>query len=291
MKAFAERIKQSFKNIKENIISCLIVIDLCLIAGYGIGMWIGLLAKFIREKGYSNQIALIKSSGAAGVVKSFTVGDAAGFYGIYAIATILMLFVCFLLVFVSFYKDESKLKKILLTLSIIFVFGLAIAWIVINKILDKKGEASKLFVMVRPKEGIGVLTIIFALLLAVAVICFVVLIFKSKGRTGFLYGICFGVAYFAVLPALLILAENLIPLIVVVVLAALTVGIVALVTLMAKKTRGMNATKSEEPKATKVGEEPIEEVTNVTDADEEPINGSENADEDANVDSDVGNED
>lgn len=189
------------------------------------------IIKFIIAGGFSNQITALKGDFFGGISEGFTSGTASVLTsGIVSTIISILLFVELLVLVISYYKTESKAKKIVASICLgigIILFGvagfvLAVGFGVIN--LSEQMEM-KIVEMLTVFDGMQTSTIvnglkITAIIGVVALIVFVILMLVSEHKWMIKNTVFALLLSYIILPLVLLLVENIIPMI---------VGVVAIV--------------------------------------------------------------
>lgn len=197
------------------------------------------IIKFIIADGFSNQITALKGDFFGGISEGFTSGTASVLTsGIVSTIISILLFVELLVLIISYYKTESKAKKIVASICLgigVILFGvagfvLAVGFGVIN--LSEQMEM-KIVEMLTVFDGMQTSTIvnglkITALIGVVALIVFVILMLVSEHKWMIKNTAIALLLSYIILPLVLLLVENIIPMIVGVVAIAVIGGAIFL---------------------------------------------------------------
>ena len=196
------------------------------------------IIKFVIGGGYSNQIMALKWDFFGGISEGFTSGTASILTsGIVSTIVSILLLAELLILIVSYYRTESKTKKIIASICLgigLVLFGvagfiLAVAFGIIN--LSEQMEM-KIIEMLTVFNGMYTSTIVNGLKIAaiigvVALIVFIILMLVSEHKWMIKNSAIAFLLSYIILPLTLLLVENIIPMIgVVVVLVVL--GVVAI---------------------------------------------------------------
>jgi hypothetical protein len=189
------------------------------------------IIKFIIAGGFSNQITSLKGDFFGGISEGFTSGTASVLTsGIVSTIISILLFAELLVLIISYYKTENKAKKIVASICLgigTVLFGvagfiLAVGFGVIN--LSEQMEM-KIVEMLTVFDGMQTSTIvnglkITAIIGVVALIVFVILMLVSEHKWMIKNTAIALLLSYVILPLVLLLVENIIPMI---------VGVVAIV--------------------------------------------------------------
>ncbi len=189
------------------------------------------IIKFIIAGGFSNQITSLKGDFFGGISEGFTSGTASVLTsGIVSTIISILLFAELLVLIISYYKTENKAKKIVASICLgigTVLFGvagfiLAVGFGVIN--LSEQMEI-KIVEMLTVFDGMQTSTIvnglkITAIIGVVALIVFVILMLVSEHKWMIKNTAIALLLSYVILPLVLLLVENIIPMI---------VGVVAIV--------------------------------------------------------------
>ena len=225
----------------------LLPIGMVMISAFG---FIFAFISFLLEHGFSKQINSITD----GITGTFTYGtwDMMVSGAIFKLITIVLL-AEFIVMLISYIKKESKTKRILACtcLGIAFVLGSFTLTVFQSEKLsyDMQLQLAKVMTVfngMKTDTVIGILKFI-ALLGIVASIIFIVLMFLSECRWMIKHGaLAFGISYIG-LPLLLLLIENIIPLIVMICLIIMIGGALMLTGKLAFSSEKMPPSKASAP--------------------------------------------
>lgn len=170
---------------------------------------------FIVNGGYATQIDLIKSNGVDGISQGFTTGTTNIIYGNIVGSIIKMaLGIEFVILMITYFSRESNIKKILMVIdlvSLVTFFGITVWFCVVYM----GGIAIVDIAEALDYIGIPAFKTIFKIMVAltiIAVVLFIVLTLMSKSRWMVGYGVYAALISFVFLPLVLLLLENIIPL-------------------------------------------------------------------------------
>lgn len=180
------------------------------------------IIKFVISGGFSNQIAALKGDFLGGISEGFTSGTASVLTsGVVSTVISILLLVELLVLIISYYKTESKVKKIIASICLgigIVLFGiagfiLAVGFGAIN--LSEQMEM-KIIEMLTVFDGMQTATLvnglkITAIIGAVALIVFVILMLISEYRWMIKNSAIALLLSYIIIPLALLVVENVIP--------------------------------------------------------------------------------
>jgi len=199
---------------------------------------------FAVEGGYSAQIAAITGSTSGGIDAATRTGNRVLelFRGgvLWNVSWALIVAQVLFLIFTSFWKGNLA-KRIILVIDLIFalILGLCAAVYqgVNRRIIQLPKEQEARLVELFQRSGQTIYTVFFALCAAAGIFLVIVALLNADGRTALKYLIISIAILYLVCPAILLLAGNIIPLIVSLVLAAI-IGVVFCFTVSAVTSGG-----------------------------------------------------
>ena len=197
------------------------------------------IIKFIIAGGFSNQITSLKGDFFGGISEGFTSGTASVLTsGIVSTIISILLFVELLVLIISYYKTESKAKKIIASICLgigtvlfgVAGFVLAVGFGVIN--LSEQMEM-KIVKMLTVFDGMQTSTLvnglkITAIIGVVALIVFIILMLVSEHKWMIKNTAIALLLSYIILPLVLLLVENIIPMIVGVIAIVVVGGVMFL---------------------------------------------------------------
>lgn len=175
---------------------------------------------YIVQGGYSNQVSLIKTSGTDGIYQGFTSGSA----GLLTSGTIakviwILFLVQMIVMLISYFKTVGKAKKIimiidLIVLTIVIALFTVVVMISIGSLVFSEEQMmSALSTFEGMTVNLKTVLITYAVFAVISVVTFLVLVLISECRWMLGYGmISLGVNYIAA-PLVVLLLENIIPLV------------------------------------------------------------------------------
>lgn len=176
---------------------------------------------FIVNRGYAEQIDVIKLHGIDGISEAFTYGTTYIIYG-NIVGNIIKLFlgVEIIVMLVAYFIKESKAKKILMIIDLVLLVCWCGIAILLDAIFTRKIELTKeqenkilealdIIKMQSTRQIFDMLTV----LVVVIIVLFIVLVLISKSRWMLGYAVKATLFSFVGLPLILLFLENVIPMI------------------------------------------------------------------------------
>lgn len=230
-----DKITDVVKRIKENPIDnlCLILPKLA-VATSIVGFVIALII-YIAQGGYGTQINLIKSTG---IMSSFSRGTTSIIYGnIIGLTVKVFLTLNLILLMVALFKQSSKVKKAIMIVNFLLIGIICVSAFVINAILFRKialsgdQEAQIIdFMNGLNSQSIEIFQIIILVLCVLIGVSFLIMILTSKCRWVGGHICVAGIVSFGIVPLVLVIIENIVPLFILIIFCAILFFIFTIMT-------------------------------------------------------------
>jgi len=176
---------------------------------------------FIATGGYNGQISSIKTNGFDGISAALTNGTVYILYGRVVSSIIKMLLGAqFIIMMIAFFLNATKVKRIIMIVDLVLtgVFIVTIIGIVqiyTGKIVFSDEQAIRVANMIdgTNKESAKTLLIVLSIVAIATIVSFLILILITESRWMLEYGIISGLISMVAIPLIVLLIENIIPLI------------------------------------------------------------------------------
>lgn len=199
---------------------------------------------FIAKGGYSTQFLHIKQSGIDGITKSFTTGTSGFLTGGIVLKIVFFLFLAQLVVMlIAYFRESEKAKKILMIIDLSLFAIVIIASVVIFLIANGSIEAYQNQLVLNIKT----IKTIYCILALLALVIFIVLVLISKCRWMLGYSVLCLALNFIVMPLIMLLIENIIPLVLGIIVLVFIAGMIYLIfkVILSENSEGSFSTASD----------------------------------------------
>lgn len=191
---------------------------------------------FIAKGGYSTQFLHIKQSGIDGITKSFTTGTSGFLTGGIVLKIVFFLFLAQLVVMlIAYFLESGKAKKILMIIDLSLLGLVIIVSVVVFLIANGSIEVyqDQLILVLNSSNKMFVnakaIIIIYGILTLLSFVAFIVLVVISKCRWMLGYSVLCLVFNFIVMPLIILLIENIIPLVLGIIVLVFIAGMIYLI--------------------------------------------------------------
>lgn len=221
IRAFTKKTFDTIKNFRGNtLVSTAYLIPIIMILVSLIAAIIGYI-QFIFNKGYNNQISLVKEFGFKGVSEGFTSGSSGLLISGYIPKIIWVMFLIQMIVMlITYFKNAKKVNTIIMIVDLVILLQMIVlylGYLYYPRIVLAIFENIQIVTVLLFRDPTISFQVLFISLIGVAVastVTFIVLVMKNKCRWMFVNGIFSLAVNFIILPLLVLLLENIIPLVV-----------------------------------------------------------------------------